>query len=65
MTAEQLDVIGRQADRLDNLVAGLDMPMPAKFHLDQLKEILPDISSEIKKEFIELTGENPWEHQSE
>jgi hypothetical protein len=54
------DQLGQQADRLENLVAGLAMPIPAQFHLDQLKEILPDISAEIKRFVVEQTGENPW-----
>lgn len=57
---DELDQLGRQADRLDNLVAGLVIPMPPQFHLDQLKEILPEISGEIKRFVILQAGENPW-----
>lgn len=53
--------LGQQIDRIDNLRAALDLPMPPEFHVKQMKESLDDLSAEIKKAFIELTGENPWE----
>lgn len=61
MTQEQNENLGRLIDRLDNLRYGLDIPMGAQFHVDQLKVILPEITAEFKKQFVEITGENPWE----
>ena len=52
--------LGEQIDRIDNLRAALDLPMPPAFHVEQMKELLTDLSVEIKKAFTELTGENPW-----
>ena len=52
--------LGEQIDRIDNLRAALDLPMPPAFHVEQMKESLTDLSVEIKKAFTELTGENPW-----
>jgi hypothetical protein len=35
--------------------------MPAQFHLDQLKNILPEKIKAIKEAVIAESGENPWE----
>ncbi|MGN7786792.1 hypothetical protein ACTJIJ_19825 [Niabella sp. 22666] len=51
---------GRTIDRIDNLAAGLNMPLPPQMHIDQLKKILPDISADLKKVFTEIFEENPW-----
>jgi hypothetical protein len=58
--AEKFNELGEQADRLDNLVAGMAMPLPPSFHLEQIKAILPEISAEIKRFVVEQTGEDPW-----
>jgi hypothetical protein len=57
---DELTALGEQADRIDSLVAGLVMPLPAQFHLDQLREILPDISNRIKRFVVQTSGEDPW-----
>lgn len=48
-------------DRLENISAALNIPMPAEFHVKQFKELLPEIITEIKEGFEESTGENPWD----
>lgn len=55
---EDLGVI---IDEIDSLACGLNLPMPAQFHVDQLKKILPEKVKKIKDLYVELTGENPWE----
>ena len=60
---EELNQLGRQADRIDSLVAGLAMALPPQLHFDQLKAILPGISAEIKQFVVAQSGENPWELQ--
>lgn len=60
MTEEQ-NALGEQIDRIDNLRAALDLPMPADFHVQQMKESLSDLSAEIKKAFVAAFGENPWD----
>ena len=64
MTKDQnyrMEMIGQQIDRIDSLLAGLQIPLPAEFHIEQLKPVLEDISSEMKTLFTEITKENPWE----
>jgi exonuclease V gamma subunit len=53
--------LGQAIDRVESLASGLDMPMPAEFHLQQLKKLLPEIVEELKAGFVQTTGENPWE----
>lgn len=60
MTDAHAETIGQIADRLDNLVAALDLPMPPAFHLGQIKQQLPDVANELKRAVIEMSGENPW-----
>jgi hypothetical protein len=57
---EAQDNLGRTIDRVDSLIGALALPMPDKFHIEQLKSILPDVSADLKKYFAEATGENPW-----
>lgn len=61
MNEELAEKIGFLADRVDNLVAALTIPMPADFHIKALKESLPEIAKELKQIVIQETGENPWE----
>jgi len=61
-TKEVVERIGLEIDRIDNCVAGLDMPVSAKIHVESLAEILPEISKNLKKCFYELGGDkNTWE----
>lgn len=56
-----IETLGEQVDRLENLSAGLNMPLPPTMHIEQLKKILPEIAEVIKQYYITTTGENPWE----
>jgi len=55
------ETLGLLIDDLDNLAHGLQLKMPADFHVEQLKEILPEKVKELKKVYQDITGENPWE----
>ena len=58
---DKFEKLGQLIDSIDNLSHGLNLPMPASFHVEQLKKILPDKVKELKEVYIEITGENPWE----
>ena len=58
---DNLEKIGQTVDDLESLIAGLVIPMPPQFHLDQLKNILPEKINAIKEAVIAESGENPWE----
>jgi hypothetical protein len=52
---------GTVIDELENLSAGLSIPLPAEMHIEQLKKLLPEKVEKLKKIFLQITGENPWE----
>ena len=52
---------GLLIDRIDNVVAGFELPLPAEMHIKLSKGALAGISKEMKASFIDETGENPWE----
>ena len=57
-TSEELaEIVGT----LDNLLGALEIPMPAEFHVKQMKEELKEVSSKLKQIYIEEEDENPWE----
>jgi hypothetical protein len=58
---EKFETLGQLIDSIDNLAHALTIPMPAQFHVDSLKSLLPEKVAELKKVYIEITGENPWE----
>lgn len=61
MTNEQAEKLGQLIDSIDSLAHGLNIPMPAEFHIEQLKKILPEKVATLKEVYHEITGENPWE----
>jgi hypothetical protein len=52
--------LGRAIDELDALAHALILPMPDKFHIEQLRSALPTVVLELKAGFAEATGHNPW-----
>jgi hypothetical protein len=60
MNEEQLEELGQLADEIDNLVGAMDLPMPAVFHVEQLKKLLPGISTKIKALVVSVGGDDPW-----
>jgi ElaB/YqjD/DUF883 family membrane-anchored ribosome-binding protein len=53
--------LGELADNIDNIISATNLPMPPEFHLNQIKQNMHDWSKEIKKIYVELTDENPWQ----
>lgn len=58
---DKFEKLGQLIDSIDSLAHGLNTPMPADFHIQQLKTILPKKVKELKESFVEITGENPWD----
>lgn len=63
MTEEQKEDLGQLIDRLDNCTHAMQIPMPDKFHVDTLKSLLPELVAKFKKQYVDITGDNPWEGQ--
>ena len=60
MKEESIEKLGELKDRIDNLIAGLNIPMGDSFHLGQLKRILPELSKDVKDIYIEEVGDDIW-----
>ena len=57
---EQIEELGQIADEIDNLCGAMELPMPAAFHIEQLKKLLPEISIRIKSLVVAVGGGDPW-----
>lgn len=62
MLSPAIDELGRVVDRLDNLIAALSLPMPAAIHLAALKSAIPEIRAVVHRAYVEVAGEDPWDH---
>lgn len=60
LTVEQLDELGRIADRVDNLVHAGTIPMPDSLRLRVLVVALPELRDDLRKLYVDVSGENPW-----
>lgn len=65
MNEENLEKLGETADQIENILAATNIPMPAQFHLEQFKSILPDIMESLREIYKSESGENPWETSEE
>ena len=62
MTQEdKYEKLGCLIDDLESLQCGLDLPLSATMHVEQMKISLTDKVRKLKDVFVELTGENPWD----
>ena len=51
----------RLLKKIDNLRGALEIPMPAGFHVNQMKRELERSIRQIKTVYVEEEDENPWE----
>ena len=47
-------------DTIDNLLGEMKIPMPAEFHVKQMKHELKEVSDRLKRIYVEEEDENPW-----
>ena len=47
-------------DTIDNLLGAMKNPMPAEFHVKQMKHELKEVSDRLKRIYVEEEDENPW-----
>lgn len=57
---DKLEKLGRIIDGIDNLAHALQLPLPDNMHIECLRSSLPEKVEELKKVFIEISGNNPW-----
>lgn len=54
------DEFAEVIETIDNLLGALELPMPAEFHVNQMKRELKEVSVKLKQIYVEEEGENPW-----
>ena len=55
------DEFAEVIEKIDNLRGALEIPMPAGFHVNQMKRELEEVSNQLKRIYVEEEDENPWE----
>jgi hypothetical protein len=63
VSEEQLQQIGRLADKCDDYAAASRLPMPAPFHVAQLRAGLEDLSRELRALYVAIAGRDPWKEE--
>lgn len=58
-----MDEIAEQIDRLENMAAGLDLPLPDRIHVQALRESLPEVIAELKAGYLAAGGDNHWDYE--
>jgi len=53
--------LGELIDSLDNIAHATILPIPPELHLEALRQALPEKVIALKKVYIAITGENPWD----
>lgn len=61
ITPDQLDKLGRLADQANNLAAASQLPVAPAIHVACMRQGLIDIDKALKKLYIEISGDDPWE----
>lgn len=59
-TDKTIEDMVEQIERLLNLGAVLEMPLPDHMHVEQLRKSLPQITADLRKVYADLAGEDPW-----
>ncbi len=60
-TSSHIVELGVLADRVDNLLGALMLPIPDAVHVKAMKECLPDIRDRMRAVYVAVTGDDPWE----
>ncbi len=59
-TYETMEMLGEQADTLDNLLHAAQLPMPAQTHLDCMLPNIKEVMLKLREIYVIETGDNPW-----
>lgn len=65
ISEEQLEQIGLLADKADNLLGAVKLPLPPHVHIQGMTGGLKDIRSELREIYKAVSGSDPWEHHPE
>jgi hypothetical protein len=59
-TYESMELLGMQADTLNNLLGAMQLPIPPETHLAVLKTELFKVMEKLREIYVLETGDNPW-----
>lgn len=54
------DEFAEVIDTIDTLLGAMEIPMPAEFHVKQMKRELKEVSEKLKRIYVEEEDEDPW-----
>jgi hypothetical protein len=63
MTEDQLDRLGRLADKAANFEAFPKLALPEATKVAALTEGMAELKAELRGLFREISGDDPWENQ--
>lgn len=55
-----IEEIGLEADNVDNILHATNLPLPAEFHVEQMKDALARLRDRLRSLHIEASRNNPW-----
>lgn len=53
--------LGLAADRIDNLLAAMELPLPPDQVTHALKSSMTDVRDDLREVYVSETDKNPWE----
>ena len=55
------EFIARIADKCDNYLGAMKIPMRPEMHLKVIQTFLEELSKDAKAIYVAMTGDNPWD----
>lgn len=59
-TYESMEVLGEQADSLNNLLGAMELPFSPSQHMEMLRPAIFRIMEKLREVYVIETGDNPW-----
>jgi hypothetical protein len=60
VNSDNMEALGRLADKVDSLAHALQLPLPPMIHMQALKEALPTVVMELRAIYVAEAGNDPW-----
>ena len=61
ITDEQVERVAKAAEKANNLLGALQLPLPPHTHIEGCRSNIQDVRDELRKIVVEVKGEDPWE----
>ena len=61
MTEQEIaDAVGETVDRIDTLIAGLQIPISWEIRKQGMEPILQELRNNLRQAYVALSGDDPW-----